>query len=71
MVFDQGKFLDKIGTAHMESEWRKVVFSLAKEQHHLMEEQGGVETSMTDTEIKQYMDKVLNEIKNTSDHKRT
>jgi hypothetical protein len=34
---------------------------------YLMEEESGVQTSIAETEIKKYMDKVLNEIENTRD----
>jgi hypothetical protein len=66
MVLDQSKFLERIGQAQMEGQLQKKVLNLAKEQHHRMEEESGVESSMTESEVKQYLGKVINEIKNTT-----
>jgi hypothetical protein len=66
MVEDQSKFLERIGTAQMEGQLQKKVLNLAKEHHHRMEEESGVESSMTEGELKQYLGKVLTEIKHTT-----
>ena len=63
MVLDQSKFLERIGTAQMEGQLQKKVLNLAREQHYRMEEESGVETSMTETEVKQYLSEVLTEVK--------
>ena len=63
MVLDQSKFLERIGTAQMEGQLQKKVLNLAREQHYRMEEESGVETSMTETELKQYLSEVLTEVK--------
>lgn len=66
MVLDQSKFLERIGTAQMEGQLQKKVLNLAREQHQRMEEESGIETSMTETEVKQYLGKVLTEVKKAS-----
>jgi hypothetical protein len=47
---------------------QKKVLNLAIEHHHRMEEESGVESSMTDgsTALKQYLGKVLTELKHTT-----
>lgn len=68
-VEDQSKFLEKIGGAEMEGEMHKLqkrVLNNVKEQNILMEEESGIESSLTKQEIKTYMDEVINEVK---DHK--
>ena len=50
----------------MEGQLQKKVLNLAKEHHHRMEEESGVESSMTEGELKQYLGKVLTEIKHTT-----
>ena len=59
---DQAKFLDSIGSAHMEQELQSTVLNIAKKNTDVLTEKTGVEASMTDSDIKEYMAMVLSEI---------
>jgi hypothetical protein len=59
------KFLESIGTAQMEQELQKRVLTIAKENSDVMTEETGVQPSLTDDEMKEYLDMVANEIKRT------
>jgi hypothetical protein len=65
MVLDQTKFLERIGTAQMERQLQQTVLNLAKEQNDMMKLESGVESSMTENEVKDYLQSVLNEVKKT------
>jgi hypothetical protein len=62
-VMDQSKFLDSMGTAQMESELQTRVLKTAKIASNSMEEETGVESSMSEDDMKDYMDIVMNELK--------
>jgi hypothetical protein len=62
-VMEQSKFLDSMGTAQMESELQTRVLKTAKKASDSMEEESGVESSMTEDDMKDYMEIVMNEIK--------
>jgi hypothetical protein len=66
MVMDQSKFLERIGTAQMEQQMQQTVLNLAKEQNDIMKQQSGVESSMTENEVKDYLQNVLKEVKKTT-----
>jgi hypothetical protein len=51
-----------MGTAHMEEELQSTVLKIAKNHSDELNEKTGVEVSMTDSDIKEYMAMVLNEI---------
>ena len=59
---DQSKFLHSMGTAHMEQELQSAVLKIAKKHSDVMTQNTGVEASMTDTDIKEYMSMVMDEI---------
>jgi hypothetical protein len=59
----QMKFLDRIGTAQGEQEMQKKVLEILKENSEIMEEQSGVQSSLTENEIKDYLQMVINETK--------
>lgn len=61
-VTDQAKLLDSIGTAQMEQELQSRVLTITKETSDKMEEETGVEASMTEEDMKQYLNDVLKEI---------
>jgi hypothetical protein len=61
IVTEQSKLLDSIGTAHMQQELESRVL-IAKKKSDLMEEKTGMESSMTQNEIKEYIEMVTNEI---------
>ena len=61
-VTEQSKLLDSIGTAHMEQELQSRVLTIAKKNSEAMAEESGVETSMTEDDMKDYLEIVMNEI---------
>jgi hypothetical protein len=61
-LMEQSKFLDNIGTAEMERELRTRVVSIAKRASDEMIENSGVEASMTEDDMREYMDQVLKEL---------
>jgi hypothetical protein len=61
-VTEQSKLLHSIGTAHMEQELQLRVLTVAKKLSDTMVEETGVEASMTQSEMKEYIEMVKNEI---------
>lgn len=61
-VMDQSKLLHSIGTAHMEQELQSRVLTVAKKLSDTMVKETGVEPSMTENEMKEYIEMVKNEI---------
>ncbi len=57
------KFLESIGTAQMEQELQKRVLTIAKENSDNLTEETGVQPSLTEDEMKEYLNMVVNEIK--------
>ena len=62
-VVDRSKLLDSIGTAQMEQEFESRVLAISRRASDKIEEETGVETSMTEEDMKQYLNDVLKEIK--------
>ena len=50
-----------MGSAHMEQELQSTVMKIAKKHSDVLTEKTGIESSMTDSDIKEYMAMVLNE----------
>ena len=61
-VSEQAKFLDSMGTAQMEQELQSTVTKIARKHSDVLTKKTGVESSMTDADIKEYLTMVLNEI---------
>jgi hypothetical protein len=59
----QSKLLDSIGTAHMEQEIQRRVLTLTKQNQHKMEEETGIHSSLTDDDLKEYLEQVIEEVK--------
>lgn len=59
---DQLKFLHSMGTAHMEQELSSSVLKIAKKHSDVLTDKTGVEASMTESDIKEYMSMVMDEI---------
>jgi hypothetical protein len=59
----ESKLLDSIGTAQMEQEIQKRVITLTKQNKDRMEEQTGIESSLSEQDVKQYLDLVFKELK--------
>jgi hypothetical protein len=62
-VREQSKFLDSMGTAQMESELQTRVLKTAKIASDSMAEETGVDSSMSEDDMKDYMEIVMNELK--------
>jgi hypothetical protein len=61
-VTEQANFLGGIGTAHRNKELESKVLTIAKNLENELEEASGVEPSMTEPEIVDYVQYVMNEI---------
>ena len=61
-VTEQSKLLDSIGTAQMEQELESRVLTISKKVSDKMEEETGVETSMTVEDMKEQIEMVRKEI---------
>jgi hypothetical protein len=57
------KFLESIGTAQMEQELQKRVLTIAKKNSDIMTEETGVQPSLSEDDMKQYLEEVIREIK--------
>jgi len=64
-VEQQSTLLDKIGASEMEQEIHRRVIKITKEKSNKLTEETGVQSSLTEDEMKQYMNDVLKEIKKT------
>jgi hypothetical protein len=61
----ESELLDSIGTAQMQQELQKRVLKIVKEHADSMVEETGVQPSLGEQDIKEYLDMVVNEIKRT------
>jgi hypothetical protein len=59
----KSRLLDSIGTAQMEHEIQKRVVALTKQNQARMEEESGVQSSLSEEEVKAYLEQVLREVK--------
>jgi hypothetical protein len=57
------KFLGSMGSAQMEQELQKRVLTIAKKNSDIMIEETGVEPSLSEDDMKQYLEEVIREIK--------
>ena len=64
-ITDQAKFLHGMGSAHMEQELQSTVIKIAKKNSDVLTEKTGVKSSMTESDIKEYMAMVMDEIHKT------
>ena len=63
------KLLGNIGFAQVEQELVTKIIPLAQLQALKMEQESGVKTSFTDSDLKDYLEKILTEVRNTSQNK--
>jgi hypothetical protein len=61
-VSEQSKLLDNIGTAEMERQVQKKVLSVATKTANTMTEETGIQTSMNEDEMKNYVELVTKEL---------
>jgi hypothetical protein len=60
-AFEESKLLDRIGSAEMEQELQRRVTRVVKDTSDKMKEQSGVEPSITDDDINQYLQLIAKE----------
>jgi hypothetical protein len=61
-ITEQAKFLDSMGSAQMEQELQSTVVKIMKKHSDVLTEKTGVELSMTENDIKEYMSMVMDEL---------
>jgi len=61
----ESKLLDNISTAQIEQDIQSRVIKMTKENQDIMLSETGVQTSLTDEDVKQYLHEVLTEINKT------
>jgi hypothetical protein len=62
-VEQHSNILDNIGSSQMEQEVRKKVIKLTKDLSYHTEEETGIQTSLQEQDIKEYLNKVIEEVK--------
>ncbi len=63
ILVKESKLLDSIGTAQMQQEIQRRVMRITKEHQGSMEEETGVQSSLNEEDIKEYLDEVMQEIR--------
>ena len=64
----ESSLLDSIGSGQMEQQIEKRVLASTREAKYSMLEQSGIESSLTEEDMKQYMEIVLSEIKSKKEN---
>jgi hypothetical protein len=62
-VTKESRLLDSIGMAHMEQEIQKKIVEFTKQNQHRMAEETGIQSSLTEEDMKEYLDQVIREVK--------
>lgn len=62
LAFKESKLIDNIGRATFEQQIEKKVLSATKAQQDAMKNETGIEASLTQEEVKEYLEQLLNEI---------
>jgi hypothetical protein len=57
------ELVENIGTAQMEQEIEKRVLKVAREQQDVLTEESGIESSLTEKDMKEYLEQVIKEVK--------
>jgi hypothetical protein len=65
---EESGLLDKIGTSEMERYIQRNVVGLTNKLSNVMEEQSGVESSLNENDVRDYIHEVLSEIKKRETH---
>lgn len=61
-AMSEPKLLDSIGTAQMEQEIQRRVLIITKQNQTRMAEETGIQTSLTDDDVKEYLEQVIEEV---------
>ncbi len=67
---EEAKLLDTIGMAQMEQEIQKKVLSLSKENQGRITEETGIQPSLSEEDMKQYLEQVIKEIEKEREGKK-
>ena len=59
------RLLDSIGTAQMEQEIQRRMLAVTRKTRKLMTEETGVQSSLSEDDMKQYLQQVIEEVKKT------
>ena len=59
----ESRLLDSIGTAQMQREIEKRVLAIAKRNQNLMAQETGIQSSLSDEDVKQYLAHVITEVR--------
>jgi hypothetical protein len=62
-VVNEASLLDSMGTAAMEDRIRQKVAKITREQKSVLIQQTGIESSLDDSEISQFVETVIQEVK--------
>ena len=62
-VIKESNLLGRMASAQMTQELQNKIISAAKENAQLMEQKSGTEPSLTDEDITNYLNRVINEVK--------
>jgi hypothetical protein len=62
------RLLDSIGTAQMEQDIQKRMLAVMRKTRDLMTEETGVQSSLNEDDMKQYLQQVIEEVKKTKNH---
>jgi hypothetical protein len=62
-AIEESKLLDSIGTSHMEQEIQDRVNTMTKQVQDRMLEESGLDTSLSEKEVRSYLEQVLQELK--------
>ena len=68
-LLDQSKLFDSIGSAHIEQETIRKITDIAREHQQILTEQTGVESSIKEGEMEEYLQEVLREIQSSNKRK--
>jgi hypothetical protein len=63
-LVDEPRLLDSIGSSQMEKDLQNRVMIIAKRNSDIMAEESGIEPTLTEDDAKQYLEEVLEELKN-------
>jgi len=69
LAMGESRLLDSIGFSHMEQEVMKRVVKITKEISDTMEKQTGVEASINENDMKEYLYEVLKEVKRSKENR--
>jgi hypothetical protein len=61
--FEESRLLDSISSAHMEEELQSRMIAMIRKNQDAMKEETGLESSLNENDMKQYLSQVLEEIK--------